>query len=178
VTGFQPIAVAAVAGATLMVLTRCLTMEQAYRAIDWRSIFLIAGMMPLGIAMYESGAAAYAAEGVVTLLGPYGPWPVIAGLYLLTALGTLIVPTAALVLLMAPIALSAAATLGVAPQPAMMAVAIAASASLASPVAHPANILVMGPGGYRFVDYLKLGVPLTLVVFVIAMLLLPLAWPL
>jgi di/tricarboxylate transporter len=93
-------------------------------------------------------------------------------------LGTLIVPTAALVLLMAPIALSAASDLGISAVPAVMAVAIAASASLASPVAHPANVLVMGPGGYRFSDYLKMGVPLSLVVFVVAMLLMPLVWPL
>lgn len=176
--GLLPISVAAVAGATLMVLTRCLDMEQAYRAIDWRSIFLIAGMLPLGIAMQQSGAAQYLADGMLGVLGPLGPWPVIAGLYAVTALGTLIVPTAALVLLVAPIALSAAAELGISPYPAVMAVAIAASASFASPVAHPANILVMGPGGYRFADYLKLGVPMTILVFAVAMLLLPVVWPL
>lgn len=176
--GWLPISIAAVTGAMLMILTRCLSMEQAYRAIDWRSIFLIAGMLPLGIAMHTSGAAAFLAGGVLALLGPYGVWPVIAGLYIVTALGTLVVPTAALVLLMAPIALSTSADLGISPVAPVMAVAIAASASLASPVAHPANVLVMGPGGYRFTDYLKLGLPLTLVVFVVAMLLLPRVWPL
>jgi di/tricarboxylate transporter len=176
--GWLPIYIAAVAGASLMVLTRCLSMEQAYRSIDWRSIFLIAGMLPLGIAMQSSGAAEFLAGGVLAALGPLGPWPVIAGLYAVTALGTLIVPTAALVLLMAPIALSAASDLGISAIPAVMAVAIAASASLASPVAHPANVLVMGPGGYRFADYLKLGIPLTLVVFAVTMLLMPLVWPL
>jgi di/tricarboxylate transporter len=176
--GWLHISIAAVAGATLMVLTRCLSMEQAYRAIDWRSIFLIAGMLPLGIAMQSSGAAEFLAGGVLALLGPYGPWPVIAGLYACTALATLIVPTAALVLLMAPIALSAAADLGISPLAPVMAIAIAAAASFASPVAHPANVLVMGPGGYRFVDYIKLGLPLTLLVFALAMLLLPQVWPL
>ncbi len=93
-------------------------------------------------------------------------------------IGALAIPTAALVLIMVPIALSASAELGVAPQAAMMAVAIAASASFASPVSHPANVLVMGPGGYRFTDYLKLGLPLILVVFGVAALLLPVFWPL
>lgn len=176
--GFLPIAIAAVVGATLMVVTRCLSMDQAYRAIDWRSIFLIAGMLPLAIAMQETGAAVYLAGGVLALLGPYGPWPVIAGLYAVTVLGTVIIPTAALVLIMIPIALAASAELAVSPHAAMMAVAIAATASFASPVSHPANVLVMGPGGYRFVDYLRLGVPLALVAFVVTALLLPVFWPL
>lgn len=178
IAGFLSIAVAAVAGATLMVLTGCLNMEQAYRSIDWRSIFLIAGMLPLGIAMQKTGAAEYLAGGVLALLGPYGPWPVIAGLYAVTAIGTLIIPTAALVLLMAPIALSASAELGILPHAPIIAVALAASASLASPVSHPANVLIMGPGGYRFIDYLKLGLPLTLIVFLVSVLLLPVFWPL
>ncbi len=175
--GYLPIHIAAISAAALMVATRCLNMEQAYRAIEWQAIFLIAGMLPLGVAMHQTGAAEYLAGGVIALLGPYGPWPVLAGLYAVTAIGTLIIPTAALVLLMAPIALSASADLGIEPVTAIMAVAIAASASLASPVSHPANVLVMGPGGYRFLDYLKLGLPLTLVVFAVTFLLLPLVWP-
>jgi len=178
VSGLLPIAIAAVAGATLMVVTRCLTMEQAYRAIHWRSIFLIAGMLPLAVAMEKTGAAKYLAGLVLELLGPYGQWPVIAGLYWVTALGSLVIPTAALVLIMAPIAISASFELGAAPNAAVMAVAIAASASFASPVSHPSNVLVMGPGGYRFVDYLKLGLPLILVTFGVAALLLPVFWPL
>lgn len=178
VSGFLPISTAAVVGATLMVLTRCLTMEQAYNAIHWRSIFLIAGMLPLGTAMEKTGIAAYLAGGVLSLLSPYGPWSVIAGLFWITVLGTLAIPTAALVLIVVPIALSASAELGISPQAAMMAVAIAASASFASPVSHPANVLVMGPGGYRFTDYLKLGLPLVLVVFGVTIFLLPFVWPL
>ena len=176
--GYAPISVAAVVGGTIMVLTGCLNMEQAYRAIDWRAIFLIAGMLPLGIAMQDTGAAEYLAGQMMMLLGDAGPWPVITGLYLLTAMATMIIPTAALVVLMSPIVLSAMAEFGLAPETAMMAVAMAASASFTSPISHPANILVMGPGGYRFVDYLKVGVPLTLVVFVAVMLLLPVFWPL
>ena len=178
VLGWFPIYIAAIVGATLMVLTRCLTMEEAYRSIDWRAIFLIAGMLPLGIAMQDTGAASWLALQVVDQLGRYGVLPVIMGLYLITAIATMIIPTAALVVLMAPIVLSVSATMGIPPETAMMAVAIAASASFTSPISHPANILVMGPGGYRFVDYLKIGVPLTLVVFVTVMLVLPMFWPL
>ncbi len=176
--GYAPISVAAVIGGTIMVLTGCLNMEQAYRAIDWRAIFLIAGMLPLGIAMQDTGAAEYLANQVMGLLGDAGPWPVIMGLYILTAMATMIIPTAALVVLMSPIVLSAMSDLNVAPETAMMAVAMAASASFTSPISHPANILVMGPGGYRFVDYLKVGVPLTIVVFITVMVLLPVLWPL
>ena len=176
--GWLPIYIAAVIGATLMVLSQCLTMEDAYRAIDWRAIFLIAGMLPLGTAMQESGAAAYLAQLTMQYVGPLGPWWVIGGLYIITAAGTMIIPTAALVVLMSPIVLSACTDLGIAPQTAMMAVAMAASASFTSPISHPANLLVMGPGGYRFGDYLRLGLPLTIVVFVAVMVLLPLIWPL
>jgi len=176
--GYAPISIAAVVGGSLMVLSGCLNMEQAYRAIDWRAIFLIAGMLPLGTAMQETGAATYLANQVMLLLGDAGPWPVIMGLYVLTAMATMIIPTAALVVLMAPIVLSAMADMGLQPETAMMAVAMAASASFTSPISHPANILVMGPGGYRFVDYLKVGVPLTIVVFITVMVLLPRLWPL
>lgn len=177
-SGWLPIYIAAVIGVTAMVLTRCISMEDAYRAIEWRAIFLIAGMLPLGVAMEETGAARLLAEQTMALLGPLGPWWVIGGLYVVTALGTMIIPTAALVVLIAPIVLSASADLGFEPHTAMMAVAMAASASFTSPISHPANVLVMGPGGYSFADYLKLGVPLTLIVFVTAMLLLPVLWPL
>ncbi len=175
--GLLPIAVAAVVGGSIMVLTGCLNMEQAYRAINWKVIFLIAGMLPLGTAMQETGTASYLATQLMTLLGDSGPWPVIMGLYALTAMASMIIPAAVLVVLMSPIVLTAMADIGFLPHTAMMAIAMAA-ASFSSPISHPANILVMGPGGYRFVDYLKVGVPLTLVLFAAAMLLLPVLWPL
>lgn len=178
VAGWVPIAIAAIAAATVMVLTRCLSMEQAYAAIDWRSIFVIAGMIPLGLAMQQTGAAQWIAAGMQAFLGPFGPWPAIAGLYLVTTLGTLAVPAPALVLIMAPIAVSVAGAMNIAPHAPLMAVAIAVGASLASPVAHPTNLLVMGPGGYRFTDYLKLGLPVQLVVFIVAAVLMPFVWPL
>jgi di/tricarboxylate transporter len=134
-------------------------------------------MLPLGTAMQDTGAASYLASQVLALLGDSGPWPVIMGLYVLTAMGTMIIPAVVLVVLMSPIVLTTMAGIGVQPHTAMMAIAMAA-ASFTSPISHPANILVMGPGGYRFVDYLKVGVPLTLILFVAAMFLLPLLWPL
>ena len=124
------------------------------------------------------GAAELLAQQTMQLLGPLGPWWVLGGLYLVTDAATMIIPTAALVVLMSPIVLSASADLGIAPHTAMMAVAMAASASFTSPISAPANTLVMGPGGYRFADYLKLGLPLTVVVFITVMLLLPVFWPL
>lgn len=176
-TGLLPIVIAAILSAVLMILSGCVSAEQAYRAIEWRAVFLIAGMLPLGFAIDSSGAAAWLATQIMGLLGEYGPWPVIMGLYVMTALATVAVPAPVLVVLMAPIVISASAALGIAPQTAMMALAVACT-SLASPIAHPANILVMGPGGYRFADYIRVGVPLSLVVFAATLLLLRLFWPL
>lgn len=175
--GWVPIYIAAVAGAALMVLTGCMTMDEAYRDIEWPAVFLIAGMLPLGIALDRSGAAALVAEQVVTSLGRFGPVAVMAGLFALTSAGTQIIPTAALVVLMAPIVLNTAAGMGISPYTLMMTVAMAASASFGSPVSHPANVLVMGPGGYRFTDYLRVGLPLTFTVFVVVILLTPIFWP-
>jgi di/tricarboxylate transporter len=175
--GWLPISIAAVVGATLMVLLRCLSMEEAYRFIEWPAVFLIAGMLPLGIAMEQTGAAIFLADGVITAVGNLGPRAVIAAIYILTSLATQIIPTAALVVLMAPIAMNTATDLGISPLALLMTVAMAASASFSSPVSHPANVLVMGPGGYRFVDYLKVGLPLTLVILVLVVILIPVLWP-
>jgi di/tricarboxylate transporter len=172
-----PIAIMVVVGVVLMVATGCLTMDEAYRAIDWRAVFLIAGMIPLGIAMQVTGAASFVAGWVVDLLGVYGPLVVMAGLYLLTSLASQVMPNPAVAVLLAPIALNASTNLGVEPYPFLMTVAVAASAAFLSPVAHPANLLVMGPGGYRFIDYIKVGLPLTLVVLLVSMLVIPIIWP-
>ena len=174
--GWLPISIAAVAGGALMILTGCLTMEEAYRSIEWQAVFLIAGMLPLGIALEEAGVSALLAEVVVASVGDFGPRAAMAAFFLVTSLATQVMPNAAVVVLMSPIVLGAAAGLGVSPYPLMMAVAIAASASFASPVSHPANVLVMGPGGYRFTDYLRVGLPLTAVVFVVVMIVMPLVW--
>ncbi|MFO7495786.1 MAG: SLC13 family permease [Desulfobacterales bacterium] len=178
VMGWLPIYIAAVIGAACMVLTRCLSMEEAYRAIEWKGVFLIAGMLPLGSALDASGAARYLAEGVVAVAGPLGPLAVAGGLMGLTFLATCFIPTAALVVLMVPIVLTTAADLQASPHALMMAMALAASASFMTPISHPANVMVMGPGGYRFVDYLKVGLSLTLVVAATVLLVLPIFWPL
>ncbi len=178
ILGWVPIYIAAVVGAALMVLTGCLTMDEAYRQIEWKAVFLIAGMLPLGTALDKTGAARLIAEGVVALVGPLGSNAVMLGLVALTFLATCFVPTAALVVLMAPIVLSTSANMGLSPYGLIMAVAMAASASFTTPISHPANILVMGPGGYRFMDYLKVGGLLTLVILVVLMLVMPLLWPL
>ena len=128
--------------------------------------------------MQQSGAADLLADGVIGVTGSIGPWGVLLGLYLVTAAATTIIPTAALVVLMAPIVYRSCAEAGISPHSAMMAVAIAASASFTSPVSHPANVLVMGPVGHRFVDYVKLGLPLAIVVLLVVIVLLPIFWPL
>jgi di/tricarboxylate transporter len=178
IMGWLPIYIAVVIGAAFMVLTRCLTMEEAYRYIEWKAVFLIAGMLPLGTALDKTGAARLLAEGVVGALGPFGPHAVLFGLLAITFIGTSIIPTAALVVLMVPIALKTAASLGISPYALMMGIAMAASSSFTSPISHPANVLVMGPGGYRFIDYVKVGLPLTLVILVVLMIALPIFWPL
>ncbi len=176
--GWVPIYIAVVIGAACMILTKCLTMEEAYRYIEWKAVFLIAGMLPLGVALDKTGAASMVAESVIAVLGPFGPYGVLFGLLSITFMATSIIPTAALVVLMVPIALQTSAGLGISPYPLMMGIAMAASSSFTSPISHPANVLVMGPGGYKFMDYVKVGVPLTLVILVVLMIVIPIFWPL
>jgi di/tricarboxylate transporter len=177
ILGLVPIAIAALIGATLMVLVGCLSMEEAYRAIEWKVVFLIASMLPLGDAIENTGAAQMGASALITAVGDFGPRWVVAALFVVTVLGTQIIPTAALVVLMAPVALSTAGTLGISPYLLMMTVAISASSSFASPLSHPAHLLVMGPGGYRFIDYVKVGVPITIISLLLSIWLLPILWP-
>lgn len=177
ILGFVPISIAALTGAALMVLAGCLSMDEAYRAIEWRVVFLIAGMLPLGIAIEQTGAAQMGAQALIALVGDMGPRWVVAALFLITVLCTQVVPTAALVVLMSPVALTTAADLSISPHLLMMTVAMAASASFASPLSHPAHLLVMGPGGYRFIDYIRVGVPVTMVAFLVCVGLLPVLWP-
>jgi di/tricarboxylate transporter len=117
------------------------------------------------------------AAALITAVGDLGPRWVVAALFIVTVLGTQIIPTAALVVLMAPVALSTAASLGISPHLLMMTVAISASSSFASPLSHPAHLLVMGPGGYRFIDYVKVGVPITIISLLLSVALLPILWP-
>ena len=160
-----------------MVISRCLTMEEAYQSIDWRSVFLIAAMLPLGIAMQQTGAAAYLANQVIQTIGGFGPTAVLAGLMVLSMVATQVMPSPVVAVLMSPIALTTAVTMEVSPYPFMMGIAYALAAAFLSPVAHPANVLVMSPGGYRFSDYIKQGLPISLIVLLISIPLLPLLFP-
>ena len=174
---FMPISIAAVTGLILMILTGCLTMEEAYRAIEWKAIFLIAGMLPLGIAMERTGAASFLADGMVDLAGGLGPLGVLAGLFIATTLSAQFMPTSAVAVLLAPIAVSVASNMDVSHYPLLMTVAIASTSAFMSPVSHASNIIIMGPGGYRFSDYFKVGLPLTLLVLAVVLLVLPVFWP-
>ncbi len=175
--GWLPISIAAIIGATFMIITGCLEMDEAYRYIEWKAVFLIAGMLPLGIAMQETGAARFLANGMVTAIGGLGPVAVLAGMFVLTTLATQFMPNPVVAVLMAPIALSTASDLGVSPYTFMMGTAFAASSSFLSPVGHPANVLVMSPGGYRFADYIKVGLPLAFVLLLVTVVTVPVLWP-
>lgn len=172
-----PISIAAIAGCVLMVGTRCLTMEEAYHGIHWKAVFLIAAMLPIGTAMGQTGAAAFLAKFVIDSVGSFGPTAVLAGLMILSIAVTQMMPSAVVAVLMSPIALTTAANMEVSPYPFMMGIAYALAASFLSPVAHPANVLVMSPGGYRFSDYIKHGLPVSIIVVVTSVLLLPLLFP-
>ena len=175
--GWLDISIAVVIGVILYILTGCLTMDEAYRAVEWKSVFLIAGMLPLGIAMEHTGTAAYLADSVVAVVGGLGPRGVMVGLFVLTTLLTAFMSNAAAAVLVVPIAISAAATLGVAPQAFAMSVGMAASNAFVTPVSHQSNVLVYGPGGYRFFDFTKVGLPLTMIGWALMLIFMPIFWP-
>lgn len=169
-----PIELTSLAGALAMVLSRCLDMEEAYRFVQWRALFLIAGMLPMGLALDSSGAARMLAGALLQAVGGLGATGVMAAIFLTGALAAQIMPSPAVALLMGPIALTAAAQSGVPTRQLMMVLVVAASSSFFSPVGHPANVLVMGPGGYRFADFVRVGLPLTFLVMVVALVTVPL----
>jgi di/tricarboxylate transporter len=173
-----PIASATMAGALAMVLAGCLTMDEAYQSIEWRAIFLIAGMLPVSIAMNRTGAAEYLGQLLVGALAPWGPLALMAGMFALTTLLTQVMPGQVIAVVLAPIAISAAQKFGVNPYALAMAVALGTSMAFLTPLGHPVNILVMGTGGYKFGDYFRVGAPLTVLLFVIVLVLLPVFWPL
>jgi di/tricarboxylate transporter len=153
-------------------------MDEAYANIDWRTVFLVAGMLSLGTAMESTGTAQYVADALLDLFGGMGELGVLAGIYLLAALITQPLSNAAAVVLIVPIAIDAALALGANVQPFVLATVIGASTSFLTPVGHKANVLVFGPGGYRFFDYTRVGGPLTVAIFAALMLTLPVIWPL
>ena len=175
----MPLDVVAITGALACVLTGCLTEKQAYKSIDWATIFLFAGMMAVAEAMDKSGAARMIANWVVANTGgaSAGPMLLTMALFGCTVVLTQFMPNTACVALLAPIGLSMAKTLGVNPYAVLMAVSVASSCAFATPIGTPPNTLVLGPGGYRFVDYVKVGTGLVIVCFIVSMIVIPLAWP-
>jgi di/tricarboxylate transporter len=171
------IAVSMLLGSVAMVLTGCLTMDEAYDSIDWRTVFLVGGMLSLGIAMENTGTAQFLADNLHNLLGDYGPIGLLAGIYILSALVTQPMSNAAAIVLIVPIAVDTALGLGVNHLTFTMAVVIGAATSFLSPVGHKANVLVFGPGGYKFADYTRVGALLTIALFIVSMIFLPIFWP-
>jgi di/tricarboxylate transporter len=173
----MPILVSSIVGCIALVVSRCLTLEEAYAAIDWKVIFLLAGALPLGMAMEKSGAAQLLAHSTLGVVGGLGPVVVLAVLYLLTAILTEFMSNNATAVLMAPVALSTAATLGVDPKPLLMAVCFAASTSFSTPVGYQTNMMVLHPGGYRYTDFLRIGLPLNFIFWGLAVYFIPRFWP-
>jgi di/tricarboxylate transporter len=176
-SGLVSLAVAALAGALMAFLTRCITPEEAYRRVEWRALILIACMLGLGAALQETGAAEYLAGRIVSLAGAAGPVWLLGGFFMLTVLLTQPMSNQAAAAVVLPVALETAAQAGLNPRSFAMIVAVAASCSYLTPL-EPACLLVYGPGRYRFRDFLKVGAPLTVLIFAIAMILVPRVWPL
>ncbi len=169
--------VAVMVAATAMLLTGCLTMEDAYHAMNWESIVLMAGLLPMATALQKSGGIEFITHALTSSLGQISPVALMAGLFIITSAFSQVISNTATTVLMAPIAFQAAIRLGIAPQTFLMAVAMAASTSFSSPIGSASNTLVLGPGGYRFGDYLRVGIPLQVLMLLSALIALPLLFP-
>lgn len=176
ITGVVPIAEATLAGAVAMALTGCLSMDDAYRSVEWRAVFLIAGMLPISVAMVNTGLAARVGDTLVDVLSPLGTLGMIGGFWLVTVLVSQLMGSQVTALIIAPIAISAALQVGISPQAMAVTIAIACSTAFLTPIAHPVNVLMMGPGGYTTSDFPKVGIGMTLITFVVLLLALVLIW--
>ena len=176
--GWLPVPVALLIGAILMVLSGALSMDEAYQSIEWKSVFLIAGMLPLGIAMENTGTAQLMADWIIALIGDWGALAVLAGIYVMTGLLTEVMSNAAATVLITPIAIDAALRLGADPRAFVIGVVLAASTSFLMPIGHQVNVIIFGPGGYKFSDYTRVGVFLNLILLLVVIFTLPLVWPL
>ena len=173
-----PMQVTAIMAALILVITKCLTEKQAYAGIDWVTIFLFAGMMPVSTAMDKTGAGKLIADAAVGLMGGNpSPLVVTAILFILSCGLTQFMSNTASAALLCPIGISIAQNIGADPHAVLMAIAVAASCAFATPVGTPPNTLVLGPGGYKFFDYVKAGVPLVLVSFIVSLVVIPIVWP-
>lgn len=177
-TDLLPVGEVMLGGALLMILTGVLSMDQAYQSIEWRSVFLVAGMLPMGLAMTKTGAADLLTGWLIAALGGAGAVGLLAGLVALAILLTQVMNGAAVAAVLAPVAIRTAEQIGANPRAMAMGVALATSMAFLTPLGHPVNVLVMGPGGYRFRDYFKIGLPLTVLIFLMIVGLLPLIWKL
>ena len=173
-----PLQTAAVTGAILCVVTGCLKEKEAYAGIDWVTIFLFAGMLSVATAMDKTGAGKLIADTVVGMMGDH-PNPIVlcAVLYLISNVLTQFMSNTASAALLAPIGISIAQSIGADPKPVLMAIGIAASMAFATPMATPPNTLVLGPGGFSFNDYVKVGVPLCIITFIASVIIIPIFWP-
>lgn len=178
VTGWLDLSTAAVMAGTLMVLLGVLTMEEAQHAIDLKLVFIIAAMLPLGLAMEKSGTAEYLANLLVRFFGQLGPTGVLAGVTIFAGIAVQIMSNSTTAVLVTPIALNAARQLGANPQTFAMAVALAASAAYLTPISHQSNLLVMAAGGYRFTDYPRVGIGLWIIHVAAIIVFLPFIFPL
>ncbi|MBT8385007.1 MAG: SLC13 family permease [Bacteroidia bacterium] len=172
-----PGSIAALISAGIVILTGCIPISKAYNAVSWTSVIMIGAMIPMGIALQKTGAAQIAANSLVTSLGSIHPIMLLGGVFLLTTGLSQVINNSATAVLMAPIALLAASTLQLSPEPFMIAVAISASTAFLTPVGTTTNAMVMSAGGYTFVDYLKVGAPLLLIFLIVTLILVPLIWP-
>ena len=172
-----PIMVAAIIGAVGVVLTRCVTIEEAYDAIDWKIIFLLGGIIPLGLALEQNGAVLWLADRALQPLLAYGPTALLAATYITAAMLTEAMSNNAAAAILAPMAISLAGLINADPVPFLVAITFAASTSFATPVGYQTNTMVYSPGGYRFTDFTRIGVPLNIVFWILATLLIPLIWP-
>ena len=168
----------AIVGALVCVLTGCLTEKQAYSAIDWVTIFLFAGMMPVSAAMDKTGAGKLIAEWAVSLMGG-SPTPIImtSVLFIISCTLTQFMSNTAACALLAPVGVAISQQLGASPKAVLMAIGVAASCAFATPVGTPPCTLVLGPGGYKFMDYVKVGVPLVVLCFIVSIIVIPMVWP-
>jgi di/tricarboxylate transporter len=178
VTGVVPTVIATLIAAAAVVLGGCLSAREAYRSISWSSVVLIAAMIPMGLALEKTGGASLVAEGLVNTLGDLSPVALMAGIFLLTTGFSQVINNTATAVLVAPIVIHAAINLGVSPHPLLMIVAVAASTAFLTPIGTTTNILIYSPGGYRFTDYVKVGLPLMLLFLAVSLLLVPVFWPL
>ena len=169
---------AAVLGTGLMLLTGCLKLRDLYSHLSWQTIIMLACLIPLGTAMSNTGLSYLVADKLVELLRPWGPIAVLSGIYLLTSILTSIMSNSATAVLMIPISLSIASQLQVDPKPFLMAIMFAASASFMTPIGYQTNVFILGPGGYKFIDFMKVGTPLSILFWLIASFLIPAFWPL